>query len=470
MKLIKKLFSFSIGSLLAAMIGIISIPILTRIIEPAEYGVATIFLTIGSLLGIITVFGLDQAFVRFFYTSRKKNLLKKTFFISIMILGFLNLLLNLFEGEISNYVSPQGNYAFLFSLYVFSYVLFRFSNLILRMLQFGYRYSLILALQKFLEFVFIINFAFFVSPSHYSILFGSITTMLVLSIISLGLSKSFWLIDDKELEKKQSVDLVRYSLPLMLSTLMALLFQSFDKFFLNYWGSSEELGIYSAGFKLIAVLNILQTSFATFWAPVSLEQYKNEPNNRKFFSDISKIMTIVMITVAILVILLKDILVLFLGAEYKNASSVIPALVLMPIMYTMSETTVQGINFSLKTHIHILVTGIALFINVILSIILIPKFGMEGAALSVGLAYTSFYFSRTYFGLKYFNFDIKFKQTFTIISLLIMWIIFDLWINSDYLQWLGAAFLLFLLQKLFKEEIVTAINFVNKNIKSIKEI
>lgn len=468
MKLLKKLFSFSVGSLSAAIIGVISVPILTRIIEPSEYGIATIFLTIGSLLSAIAIFGLDQAFIRFFYEKNKINLFKKTLFIAIIISFLLTVILFVFNQSISKYIYSSGSYALLLTLYIFIFVVYRFSNLILRMLQFGYRYSLIQAMQKILEFLFILTFALVFSPNHYSILLGTMITMIALTALSLLMSKSFWMESQINKSRIHYKKLLLYSYPLMISTLMALLFQSIDKFVLNYWGSSEELGIYSAGFKLIAVLNILQSSFAIFWAPVSLEHFNKNPDNRNLYSNVAKTMTLTMLSVAIIIILLKDVLVLFLGIEYQSASALVPALVLMPIMYTMSETTVQGINFSMKTHLHIIVSSISLIINVVLSFTLIPIFGMEGAALSIGISYISFYLTRTYFGLKHFPFDIKFKETISIIVLLLVWIILIMLFDNKLILITGAIIIFNILVIVFREEVSKILILIRKKLKSVR--
>src|SRR5690606_11696167 len=122
---------------------------------------------------------------------------------------------------------------------------------------------------------------------------------------------------------------------------------------------------------------------------------------------------------AVLVVMMKELIVLFLGVEYHMASKLIPALVLMPIMYTMSEVTVQGINFFLKPYIHILVSGISLFTNIMLCILLIPRYGMEGAALAIALSYIVFYLTRTFWGLKYFYFNVKIKETTILIAVFV---------------------------------------------------
>lgn len=469
MNLLKKLFSFSIGSLAALLIGIISTPIITRIIEPSEYAIATIFLTLGSLVSIISLAGLDQAFVRFFYETNRVNLLRKTVTLSIGVTAILVLMLFVLNDFFSPFISSDASYAFLMVLYVITFLIFRFSSLILRMLQFGYRYSLIQLLQKILDLFFILSIAFVFLPNRYALIMGTILTLLVLSVITLFLSASFWKTSGGSTNEVNYKMLITYSWPLLLSSFMTILFQTLDKFFLNIWVSGNELGIYAAGFKLVAILNIIQSSFTLFWAPVSLERYKNNPEDREYYGRISKMITILMMSVCIVVVLFKDVLVLFLGPDYREASSVIAILVLMPVMYTMSETTIIGVNFKLKSYYHIIISGISLIMNILLCITLIPLFGLKGASIAVSLSYVTFYFARTYYGLKNYYFDIKFKQTLIMIFAITIWMISVVITDDKSIMFLGALGLLSLLLILFRTELLESRTFIITSIKRRKE-
>ena len=466
MNLLKKLFSFSIGSIVTIIIGVISTPIITRIIEPDEFGIATIFMSVGSLIGIISLAGLDQAFVRFFYETNRINLLKKCFTISVIITGIVIIFVFIFAEDLSSYISPNSSYALLMILYIISMLIFRFSSLILRMMQFGYRYSLIQILQKLLDLIFIFSIANLFFSNRYTLIISSILTLLILSILTLFFSRSFWFVQDDRVSKIINYkELIIYSFPLLISSFMTILFQTLDKLFLNLWVTSSELGIYAATFKIIAILNVIQGSFTLFWVPASLEHYKFNPNDKDFFSRISKLLTVTMMTICIVVVMFKDVLVLFLGPEYREASSLIALLVLMPVMYTMSETTIIGVNFSLKSYLHIIISGIALIINVILCVLLIPKFGMHGAAISVSLSYVVFYLVRTYFGMKNFKFDNKLAQTLVMIISIILWVIVVVATNDQIILIMGGILLFLLLCILFFKEIIESLFFLLRLVK-----
>ena len=71
-KLIKQFFSFSLGGYISLLIGFVSLPFVTRLISPEQYGVFSLFSLILNLQLIFLLMGLDQGFVRYFYEVENK--------------------------------------------------------------------------------------------------------------------------------------------------------------------------------------------------------------------------------------------------------------------------------------------------------------------------------------------------------------------------------------------------------------
>ena len=65
--LIKKFLSFSIGGYVNALIGLLTVPIVTRMLSPEQYGIASLISIIVEMLVVFCSLALDQSFVRFFY-------------------------------------------------------------------------------------------------------------------------------------------------------------------------------------------------------------------------------------------------------------------------------------------------------------------------------------------------------------------------------------------------------------------
>ncbi|HPH11792.1 MAG TPA: oligosaccharide flippase family protein, partial [Thermotogota bacterium] len=79
-------------------------------------------------------------------------------------------------------------------------------------------------------------------------------------------------------------------------------------------------------------------------------------------------------------------------------------------MYTVSEVTVVGINFKKRTYWHILVSILSAGVNFIGNYFLVPIYGAKGAALSTGVAYIVFFYTRTLISRKLFPVDYSLKK------------------------------------------------------------
>ena len=73
--LLRKFIEFAIGNGLVMVLGIISTPIVSRLIMPYERGRADMFITYTSLIVLLLTMGLDQAYIRYFNDEKDKSLL-----------------------------------------------------------------------------------------------------------------------------------------------------------------------------------------------------------------------------------------------------------------------------------------------------------------------------------------------------------------------------------------------------------
>jgi len=101
---------------------------------------------------------------------------------------------------------------------------------------------------------------------------------------------------------------------------------------------------------------------------------------------------------------------LLLGKEYRLAAFMVPFLIFTPIMYTISETTVLGINFNKKQRSHTYIALISCITNVLGNLLLVPKYGGIGASISTGLSYIVFFAARTYISYRYFKVNYHLKE------------------------------------------------------------
>lgn len=419
--LIKKFLEYAVGSGLTLILGFLSSPIITRLIKPDEFGKFSMFNIFTSILGIVLAMGMDQAFVRFYYEEHEDKrglLLRKTIKLPILLCFIFLISIFIFKKELSIYLFQEYNLLAitLIILNCFILILNRYSLLTLRMMQNGKLYSLVQVLQKGLYIMFAISIFMFIGGNYVVLLISTVLSNLLVTMLAIIKYKEFWFEKFKKNQRLQTTtnDMLKYGIPLMFTALISWSFQSADKIFIKHYNDYIQVGIYASAFSIIALLNQIQVTFLNFWIPVAYEHYKKDENNKEFFVKVFELVTIVMFLIAIGIVLFKDIIVLLLGDQYRQASFIVPFLTFMPVMNTVSEVTVMGIGFKKKTQYHIYITLICSIVNIIMNFILVPKIGAVGAAIATGITYIIFFILRTIISQKLYYIDFKLMKFYVL--------------------------------------------------------
>ncbi|THE14030.1 hypothetical protein E1I69_05900 [Bacillus timonensis] len=408
--LLGKFLKFSYGSWVGLIIGLFTTMLVTRILPPDALGKASMFDLFVQVCMILTIFGTDQAFVRFFYEEQSNkrgallfNSLRIPLFATIVIIC----LIVIFYQPITLFLFDKESLllAFVIAGGIFAQLLFRFAQLVIRMQQKGNMYSLLQIFQKLFNLCLVISFFFLLGANFEVLIFSTLITLILLNIIAIYFGKQFWSIDNLAIKnvKHSQREIIKFGAPFVLTIFISWLFEAFAKIAIRHWSTFDELGLYSAAMRLVALVMILKTTFSTFWTPVAYEKFEKRPQDKDFFRNITIIVAFAMYLVAILSIAAKDLIVILLGREYQDAAIIMPFLVFMPIFYTISETTVIGINFYKKINWHIFIAGMACGINILGNWLLVPDFGALGAAISTAISYIVFFTLRTIISLKYFK-------------------------------------------------------------------
>lgn len=469
--LFKKFSTYLTGSGIALIIGVITTMISTRLLSPEDFGKASMYTLAVNVLMIFIVFGTDQAFVRFFY-EEKEELRGKLLFNSLKIPSIFLIvvlaLLVILREPIMLFLFDENNLSIFLVLIIsiIFQVIFRFAQLVHRMQQKAKIYSLIGILNKAINLVLIITLFYFMGSQYEILIFATGVTLISVTMVSILLEKKFWstFAFKKSNFLHSQKDIFLFSYPLVLTTLITWLFQSFDKIAIRTWSTFDELGLYTAAMSIVALLNVVQSTFTTFWAPVVYELYEKNPEDRLFFSKTSKVIGGVMFLLATITILFKDIIVLVLGAEFKDAAIIMPFLIFMPIMYTLSETTVIGVNFYKKTKWHILISSVACIVSIIGNIILVPIYGASGAAVSTGLSFILFFMMRTHISLKYYKVDYGLKRVYFLIICLSLYALQSMFWSQYLWTYFSGILLIVLILVMYKNEIKGILQRKNKGV------
>ncbi len=469
---LKHFFVIGIGTFINMLLGVVTVPIITRIVSPEINGQYSLFDTYANIAVMVLCLGLDQALVRFYYKSDdsdyKTTLLYKCICIPIIISIVLLCIFTLsVKSNLINYDFSVST-TVLLCFYILIQLLYRFSLLIIRLESNSRLYSFLSIIIKVAYIAIFFILLYKSDLSYLNMLTVSITSAALVSLLlSIFYERKIWnpLQINKDNFPLSTSELLKYSIPFIFSMGIATLFDAVDKLSLSYFSTYEQIGIYTGAIYITNVFAIIQTTFNTIWSPLSIEHYEKDKEDRKFFEDANQYITIIMFFFGLTLILFKDLFVYFLGPSYREAAFILPFLLFRPIMYTISETTVCGLLFMKKSWHTVIIAAVSCVFNIVFNTILIPLVGSKGAAISTGLSYCLFYILRTYFSNKYYYIDTK-PLKMTILTILS--IIFALY-NSFY-KFNTVSLLIYIvcivsIVILYKEHIQKGFQLIKKSIK-----
>lgn len=420
------------GSFIYLIVGLIGTPIITRLVDPVDYGRMSMFTVYSSIAMMLCGLGLDQTLVRYFYREEKIDYKRKL----LLQCSALPLCIALLFGVVlfGMYLLPIpklfGEYSIveigLLEANVLVLLIHRYSLLLLRLRYHTKTYSTINIIQKasYIILTVIMVLAF---QSHYFIILAvaTILSTTLASVIAILYEREIWRLPQRGFHLSVSRSaLLKYGLPLMLSSGISMVFNALDKLFINHYCTKVDVGIYASAMNIMAIFSIIKTSFSALWMPAAIEHYEKHPEDQEFYKKGNAFVTILMVIFGAGIILCKDLIVMLLGPKYQTASLILPFLMFEPIMYTISETTATGIAVQKKTLYQVVVAGGACIVNFFGNLWLTPLMGAQGAAISTGISYVVFFALRTAMANRVFKVNYRMKSFSLVIATLFIFAVY----------------------------------------------
>ena len=419
MNIIKSIFTIGLSSLINIVISLITTPIITRIVDPAEYGQLLLFNTYTGILAAFMYFGLNESLLRFFYEYKelndKKSLLKLCFLIPFFASIFISIIaILLYKSKLIAFKLDFNVFVLLWIgviLTVWSYL----SMEMLQNVQNSKYYSIATIAQKAVYCICSILFIFIFRKNNLIILvISTLLSLFASGSIGTYVTKKYWKFFDVSFPNN-SVEIIRYSIPSYIYFVIFSIYDTVNNIFVERYCSDYDVGIYGSAFALISVVAIIQTAFSVIWRPIQTEHYTLNPDDTSFISKGNRYITILMFFVGINVIMFKDVLCFILGESYRTCSVIIPFLVFNPVMNSMINTVTSGIEKSKKSKYKTFIIIVSSMLLFGLDYALIPLLGAKGAALSMAISLIVQYYLTEYFSNKYYYVDYGTKKTIIMI-------------------------------------------------------
>ncbi len=394
---LKRLFSgsfvYGVGKFLPKLAGFFLIPLYTRFLSPAEYGIVAIASAISGILSKIFGMGLRGAVTRNYFDyvddpQETREYLGTVFLFFLSVTVPFVTLLNIFGKPVfNNLFSNTPFYPYIaLSLWV---ALFTASGSIIMSLYRAREQAHIyvtIRVSKFLVSTgLIILFVTGLRQGAFGKIFGSFLGGLLFFFLSafLTLRESSITISAPKLKNALS-----FGLPLVPHMLSGWVMSSADRFLLERMTSLSDLGLYNLGYQIGMAMSLVVSSINYAWQPIFYDTADNNENAKQVFSRLFTVYLVFVSFIAVGMILFsREVILIMATKEFNRAYVVIPAVAVGYLFQGIYFMSGQPIFYKKKTQYVPLLTGLAALTNIGLNFLFIPRFGMIGAAYATTITY-----------------------------------------------------------------------------------
>jgi O-antigen/teichoic acid export membrane protein len=183
--------------------------------------------------------------------------------------------------------------------------------------------------------------------------------------------------------------MLAFALPLVPVALTTWLTQFADRYFVLHFASLRELGHYAIGGRLANVLLFAVGAFAFAWSPFALELMARDPERE----HVARARALVYVAIGAcfgavcLSVYAREFLRTVTDPAFEDSYKVVGILCLGAVAAGLSAVLGTGITIARKTGYFARYAAYGAALNIALNLLLVPPFGMIGAAISAAATY-----------------------------------------------------------------------------------
>ena len=408
----KHTFIYSIGNLSTKIIGLLLLPLYTAKLSLLNYGRFTILETTSMFLTMVLGLRIVSSMMRWSAETEDEDEQGKILFNSYVILLVTAILITIIFSPLKSWLSQvffsSAEYSQFFTV-IFAIIGLEMINQVpMNLFRFQGKpivYSAVFAIKLVIVLLLNIYFLVYAEIGVIGIFYSQLIANAIQMIFTIPiLLKNFYYKFDIKLIK----EMLSYSIPLIFSAISVQLLAIGDRYIIKYLLDYSQVGIYSLGYKISGVLNVfIVQAFALGFLPIAYKM-QDSKDAQPFFKKIFKYFSMILVFGALGVSLFaREILLVFAQKpEFYVAYKIVPLITIAFIFKGIQYMFLLGFHYVKKTKYIAYIVTIALFVNLGLNIILIPQFGIWGAALttvisSLLISIISYFVSQRFYPVKY---------------------------------------------------------------------
>jgi len=392
--LVNEVVGYGMGSAINRAIGLTVSLIYPIFLNRDEYGRMDVIYSVPYLLTVLFLLGFDTTLARFFYEQdgilSRRRLVSTAFYtvtgFSILIVCIL--LLTARPVALALYEDPRYILYFRLVVAAMPFIIVEHLNLgVLRLERRVHLHNLMVGFNLIVSALIGIGSILLFHIGVTGVLIGFLVGHMATGIITTIINRQYVTVRP---ETRRLPDFFRFGLPLMLSGTAFWFIGSLNRPMLVHQVSADDLGLFAIASGGVNIMALLIGAFRNAWQPFAFSIIGQEDSGRVYGRALT-LFTFVGATIAVCGTLFAPQALLLInaytGKNWSGAAVSVGPLAMGMLFHAMYFVVQTGIYIARRTNVIAWTVGIAAMACILFNTLLIPRFGIVGAALATALGH-----------------------------------------------------------------------------------
>lgn len=389
----KQTLVYGVSGVAIQAIGVITLPVYGRLFTPAQFGLLELA-TVVSSVGIALVdAGFASAAQRSFYDytddelDRRRSVIFTAIAFTSVLAGIATVALLLARNSVSSWLFDGRGSGLVIAVAV-SFPLINAANFLRETMRLRFRAWHYVASSALASVV-----AAGAGIVAVVVFDRGVTGVFIGLIVGNALAAAYgaavvWSDVVGRFSRPELRTMLAYGLPLVPAAFALWALALVDRIMLNKLGSLQDVGQYAVANRVSNVLLLAVTGFVLAFGPYVFSIYARDQELEKQIRGKTLTYLIICLTAAALALtLFARELVAIVAPDFDDAYKAVGLLTFSVVAFGVSTVVMAGISIVRRTKVLALLALVAAAINIGLNFVLIPPFGMVGAAVATAVAY-----------------------------------------------------------------------------------
>ncbi|MEJ5250298.1 MAG: oligosaccharide flippase family protein [Armatimonadota bacterium] len=382
-QLVKDSAIYAVGTIASRLVGFIMIPVYTRVLTPADYGIIETIIRLVDIVGLFLALGLAEALLRHYYLAKgeedRRRLVGTVFTLNLAVVLVGSLLVLPFSSQLAKIAFGHSRYAHYVAVSLVGMLVGSLIELPLTLWRAegkAWRFTSVSLMKLTTQLATNIVLVVWLRWSVWGVVLSGLINAVVWSaVLAVVVRRRYGLCWDLRWIKP----VLRYGLPLVPAALSQFVLHFSDRFFLTRYVTESELGLYSLAYRFGMLVNVFYGIIVLAWGPWIFRVGVQEQGTKQIARAASLVLVGFACISVCISLLSGPVIHLLSSPSFWGAAFYVPPLTLAYWLFVLQGVSSAGARIANRTDVLGVINVLSAGICLGLSVILIRYYGTWGA-------------------------------------------------------------------------------------------